>query len=315
MTRPTLSIGLCTYNRADFLPEVLAALKAQTLEPSLYELVVIDNNSKDETRRVVQQFAEANPQLRVRYFFEEKQGISHARNRAYLEANSDYVAYIDDDELAQPDWLESYHNATREHPGIAIYAGRIRIFYPGEKPDWASDYVEKWYGQYDFGPVPVEITEETIAQGQAALPNAGNMAVRVEFLKRIGGFDANLGRKGNQMLGGEETRIALTALEQGERMLYYPASLIDHVIFPERLSLEFLKEKHFMQGRSYSKLYRAELVRRGLPRLLAGKIVYWSRLLPGIFNRQHHTQLKTKLQFTFERGLMAGLLARGPHHA
>jgi len=311
MSRPFLSVGLCTYNRADFLPRVLETLRQQTLDPALFEILVIDNNSTDNTHEVVQQFAENNPHLNVRYCLETSQGVSYARNRSYQEAHGEYVVYFDDDELAEPDWIEGYHRFISQHPGAAIYAGRIVITYLEGTPAWNSEYVEGWYGKYDFGAQPVEITEETVANRQAALPNAGNMAARVDFLKAIGGFDVTLGRKGNQMLGGEETQIALKALEQGERMVYNPSSTIAHVVFPARLSIDFLKEKHFMQGRTYFRLHKEEIVRKGMLRLLAGKAAYCLRLLSGMINPSRQKQLEACLRLTFEQGILSGVFKEG----
>lgn len=311
MSFPFLSVGLCTYNRADFLPRVLETLRQQTLDPALFEILVIDNNSTDDTREVVQQFADSNPQLNMRYCLETNQGVSYARNRSYQEAQGEYVVYFDDDELAEPDWLAGYHRFISRNPGAAIYAGRIVIAYLDGAPDWNSEYVEGWYGKYDFGAQAIEITEDAVAARRVALPNAGNMAARVDFLKVCGGFDITLGRKGNQMLGGEETQIALKAFEQGERMVYNPSSTIAHVVFPARLSIDFLKEKHFMQGRTYFRLHKEEIVRKGLLRLLAGKTAYCLRLLSGMITPSRQRQLEACLRLTFEQGILSCVFKEG----
>jgi len=90
-----ISVIVCTYNRAELLRELLPTLCEQTVAFTQYEVIVIDNGSTDHTKTVAAVFAARYPQ--VRYCYEPRQGLSHARNRGWQEAKGDYVAYIDDD--------------------------------------------------------------------------------------------------------------------------------------------------------------------------------------------------------------------------
>ncbi len=98
-----LSIVVCTYNRAESLLDTIDSLVRQRLAPgSSFEVVVIDNNSKDGTRAAVESFKKSP--WPVRYFFEAQQGLGYARNRGLREAQGDFILFIDDDAMAEETW-------------------------------------------------------------------------------------------------------------------------------------------------------------------------------------------------------------------
>jgi len=299
---PALSVGICTYNRADMLRDVLETFAQQTLDPSLFEILVIDNHSTDHTKDAVSAFAQAHPQLTVRYIYEAKQGVSHARNTAYLSAHSPYVVYIDDDELADAQLLEAYYNAVTQAPQYGVFAGKILIQQPKNRPAWFSEYIENWFGRYDFGSKPLEITLNDVAQKLIALPNCGNMAIQVALLKDVGGFDPELGRKQDQMLGGEETQVCTEALKRGYRMRYEPGAVIEHIILPERLTAEHMRERHFQAGKSYIRMRRARQELKPPVRYILGELSYLVRLSLGLLTPNTARRFETQLQITFEMG-------------
>lgn len=103
-----VSVIVCTYNRCQSLAATLGALAAQRLNPSRWELLVVDNNSLDATAPTVQAFQQQHPQLRCHYLFEAKQGLSHARNRGIACARSGLILFTDDDVMPEPDWIERF---------------------------------------------------------------------------------------------------------------------------------------------------------------------------------------------------------------
>ena len=105
---PKLSVIIATYNRAEPLRRTLRSLAAQTLDKSLWELVVVDNNSGDSTPAIIDTFAAEHPEVHLRRFVEKRQGVSHARNRAFTESVAPIIVSIDDDEEAFPNFLEVY---------------------------------------------------------------------------------------------------------------------------------------------------------------------------------------------------------------
>src|SRR5712671_6825521 len=100
-----ISVIIATHNRADLLAIALKSLARQTIPPAEYEVIVVDNASSDQTPAVVRQMSPAMPQ--VRYVFEERLGLSWARNAGLEAARAPYVAYLDDDAKAEPEWLEA----------------------------------------------------------------------------------------------------------------------------------------------------------------------------------------------------------------
>src|ERR1700690_361651 len=104
-----LSVVICTYNRSESLANTLRSLSVQLLPDTLqWEVLVLDNNSRDKTRAVVEEFCREFPG-RFRYVLEARQGKSHALNSGIREACGDIVAFTDDDVLLEPSWL---HNLT-----------------------------------------------------------------------------------------------------------------------------------------------------------------------------------------------------------
>ena len=113
-----LSIIVCTYNRESLLPLCLQSLTDQAIDKRLYEVIVVNNNSTDGTQEVAESFAEMSKNLRV--VLERRQGLSHARNRGWMEAQGKFVAYIDDDAIAWPDWIYSILDFIKRHPDSGI---------------------------------------------------------------------------------------------------------------------------------------------------------------------------------------------------
>src|SRR5712691_696604 len=102
-----ISLILCTHNRCESLARGLNSAAALTLPDSVpWEVLVVDNNSNDQTRKVVEEFCHQNPG-RFRYLFEPQPGLSYARNAGIREARGDIIAFMDDDVIVEPTWLQN----------------------------------------------------------------------------------------------------------------------------------------------------------------------------------------------------------------
>jgi len=150
-----VSVVVCTYNRCASLRDTLRALKGQRVDGELsFEVVVVDNNSTDETRQTVD---EARRQTRwpVRYVFEQKQGLSHARNVGIREAKSDLVMFTDDDVVPDERWVDTIVRAFESHEADCV-GGRILPIWSREPANWLTspDY---WavLALLDHGPKPI----------------------------------------------------------------------------------------------------------------------------------------------------------------
>lgn len=258
----TLSLIIATYNGAKKLPTTLESLKHQRLERSLWEVVVVNNNSADNTAEVVVQFASENPDIALRLVDEHKQGLSHARNRGIDEAKGDYLVIIDDDEIASPELLLQYHDFFDTHPHVVAAGGRITPHYPTGKPKWLCSLTERPIaGTLNLGKAICRFPDGKYFGG-------GNMALRRSAIDHYGMFDPNLGRRGNLLLGGEEKELYMRFHSAGESIYYLPKAEILHVIGPEKLTKEYFSALCYRIGQS-------ERIRT----LSAGKKAYRKRMV------------------------------------
>ena len=155
-----VTVVLCTYNRCQILARALSSLARSTV-PQLvrWEVVVVDNNSSDQTRKVVAGFCEQQPD-RFRYLFETQPGLSCARNAGIREARGSIIVFTDDDVTVDPMWLGNL-TAALSAPQWAGVGGRVFPEWECSPPQWLT--ADQWYTlgplpNFDFGPVACELT-------------------------------------------------------------------------------------------------------------------------------------------------------------
>lgn len=238
-----LTVILPTYNRGELLISTLDSLVAQDLERSLWEVVVVNNNSTDRTLELLQSYTEAHgDQLNIRVVTEIAQGLSHARNRGIREAQGDIFVFIDDDELINREFLSNYYNFFDSHPGVAVAGGRIVAHFEHQKPCWVTKYTEMTIaGVLNYGDQVREFTG-------SARPNGGNMAIRRQAIDHYGAYDVNLGRTGNSLLGGEERELVNRFRKGSERIFYVPDAIVYHCVPEQRWSIDYLRKVSYMIG-------------------------------------------------------------------
>lgn len=252
-----ISVIVCTYNRVELLEGALQSLCEQTLKPSEYEVIVVDNNSNDGTAPVVADFCRRYGNLH--YCFERQQGLSHARNRGWREARGKYVAYIDDDCRAPADWLA----VAREVIGQlspAVLGGPYFPFYVTPRPAWFKD----GYGSSYKG-------EEAKPLAQNEYLSGGNVFFRRSLLEGLDGFDACFGMCGDSLGYGEETVMQrrIRASRPDELIYYDPKLYVYHLVSPEKMSLRWVARRRFVDGRySYLVFLRDTTERASQARLL-----------------------------------------------
>src|SRR6266511_1998288 len=156
-----VSVAICTWNRARLLDLTLAELRRLRVPEGVeWELLVVNNNSPDDTAAVVARHA---PHLPLRALTELRQGLSHARNAAVTAARGDLVLFTDDDVLVDPEWLAGYVAAARRWPDAAYFGGLIAPFYERRPPAWVEANLGCLFGMLvlrDFGPHPAPSAEE-----------------------------------------------------------------------------------------------------------------------------------------------------------
>jgi len=224
---------VCTYNRCESLRETVASLTAQRLGEGLtLEIVVIDNNSTDHTPRIVQE-AEKASRWPIRYVPEPVQGVAHARNRALESARGEYIAFVDDDALAEPTWAEAIARCFHD-TGADLVGGKVEPLWLTERPGWLSDELMGPIMAVDFGP-----QRKRCAGGETFLTT--NCALRRAGIGRYGGFDASLGRRGRRWIGGEDVELCRRWLARGAHVVYEPAAVVKHKVEAARVTPEFYR--------------------------------------------------------------------------
>jgi glucosyl-dolichyl phosphate glucuronosyltransferase len=233
-----LSVIVCTYNRCDLLAGCLASLQGQTLPPARFEVLVVDNNSRDRTRAVVTHYQAILPNLR--YVPEPAQGLSHARNRGAAEARGTYLVYVDDDTRLPPSYLSSVLT-TLERDRPDLLGGPVYPFYTDAKPRWFKDRYEiRKYAR---------LSGFSTTCGVSGM----NFVIRTDVLRRLGGFDPSLGMRGTEQGFGEERKVletyrARTPID-AQRVYYDLDCMVLHHVPRHKMRVRYMLGRAFRGGR------------------------------------------------------------------
>jgi glycosyltransferase involved in cell wall biosynthesis len=227
-----VTVILCTYNRCHSLATALESVAASQLPDSIsWEVLVVDNNSKDKTHEVVEELGQRYPG-RFRYLFEPQQGKSYALNTGIREARGEILAFMDDDVMVDAKWLQCLTAVFQKEEWAGV-GGRIlpeRTFTP---PAWLSlegKYALAPLAMFDLGPQPGELVEA---------PFGTNMAFRKEVFEKVGGFRTDLGPRPGSETRSEDTEFGFRALGAGQRLRYEPSAIVYHSLPAHRLRKEY----------------------------------------------------------------------------
>lgn len=238
---PSISVVLCTHNRAAYLEKALRSLAAQTLPRSAWEAIVVDNRSTDATREVATRFM---AEMDLRYVHEPVLGLSYARNTGWRAARAPLVAYLDDDAVAVPDWLEHILEAfTTVTPRPGCVGGRVDPIWEAPRPQWLSDQVLSSLTAVDWTATPHSIPDLS----QEWLVGA-NLAVPRDVLERLGGFTDGLDRAGKSLLSSGDVFLQKQVQRLGLTCYYHPAMAVGHHVPAARLRKPWFRKRYYWQG-------------------------------------------------------------------
>lgn len=239
-----ITATISTYNRERYLPQVLASLKRQTLDKSLFEIVIVNNNSPGNTEEISKQFISENDDLKVTYHLETNQGLSFGRNRGIAEASGDYITFIDDDAFLADNYLEKIYNYFKQDSSIAAIGSKILLHYEDLIPDWENKYLNSLLGFFNIG-------DEEKKFPKNDYPRGSNMSFRMDVFEKVGDFNTELGRKGNNLAGSEEKDIFLRIYRHADlSVIYVPDAIVYHCVPIERTTSEFIKKQAIGTGKS-----------------------------------------------------------------
>lgn len=234
---------VCTFNRSDLLKIALQSIAASEMPSGMaWEILVVDNNSSDGTRAVVEDFSCRHPG-RFRYVFEPRPGKSNALNTAIAVAGGDILAFVDDDVTVHPQWLCSLTTPLMNGPWVGA-GGRVLPQWTSAVPRWLDP--ESWMV---VGPL-VQFDRGLEAGPLHETPVGTNMAFRKSLFERYGGFRVDLGPCPGTEIRNEDSEFARRLLRGGEPLYYAPAAIVNHPTAKDRLTTDYFLAWWYGKGRS-----------------------------------------------------------------
>jgi glycosyltransferase involved in cell wall biosynthesis len=257
---PIVSVVLCTYNRSHLLAAALDALLRQVPDTPPYEAIVVDNNSTDATRQVVEPFTVSGI---VRYVFEPRQGLSHARNHGVSIARVDLVAFTDDDVRVTSTWIRSIVQAFAENPHVDMVGGKVEPIWEDAPPPWLRESGDAPLALADFGEEAFRLSSD-----RAVCLIGANVAMRRRLFERAGNFSPDVQRVRDGIGSTEDYEFQRRALAVGASAMYDPRIVVRAPIPQERLMKRYHRAWHSGHGRFYALMRDPSFERSRLGTLL-----------------------------------------------
>lgn len=235
-----ITVAIPTYNRAAFLRQTLAGIVAQQFPREHFEVLVIDNNSTDDTAAVVAEFAQATPA--PRYLRETQQGLDYARNRAIAEARGEIIVFGDDDILVQPDWLAQLAVpllADADARQIGAVGGEVIPVFPHGLPDWVREWHAPLAFRPDMGPLDPR-----------HCPMGANMAFPRWIFDQLGPFHTALDRAAGNYFSGGDSEMIRRVRATGYQVWFSPRAAVKHQMPANRTTFRYATRHAFDSARS-----------------------------------------------------------------
>lgn len=238
------SVIFCTYNREKYIYNAMKSIAEQDFPKQGYEIVLVNNNSTDNTKQICEQFQADYPSVVFRYFDETNQGLSYARNRGVKESKGEILVFVDDDATVSDNYLPSIDTFFAGHPDVSACGGPIIPVYEADKPKWLSHYTEQLIG----GALYEGDKVKPFRNGK--FPGGGNSAFRKGVFEKYGLFNVELGRKGTGLIGAEEKDLYDRLTKGNEQFYYLPEMILYHYIPEKKLTESHFRELTYSIGKS-----------------------------------------------------------------
>jgi glycosyltransferase involved in cell wall biosynthesis len=242
-SKTVLTIAICTYNHKELAVRALRSALEQVPPGISVEILVVDNNSNDGTKRACEDVLSGGA-ASARVVVEENVGLSHARNRAYLDASGEYVAYIDDDAYLGDEWVDrALSIIDKLRPDV--FGGSILPFYDDDKPKWVTD---------DIATRRLAVEAREMVFGETL--SGSNMVFRGALLRTSGGFLPDYGMSGAKVNVGEETELQmrLWASDAASRWYFDPALAVYHLFATSKTHPRYRLRRSYAEGKAYAML-------------------------------------------------------------
>jgi glucosyl-dolichyl phosphate glucuronosyltransferase len=271
-----LSIVICTYNRINLLNLAIKSLCSQTCSREIFEVIIVDNEERPNTeiKTLVNNVRDI---INISYIHEWQTGLSIARNRGGMQAEGNYVGYMDDDSKAATDYVQKAVEIIELY-GPDFFGGPYYPYYTNVKPEWFKD-------EYETG----RSANRTKYLNNSEFLSGTNMIFKKSLLESLKWFDNSFGMKGNDMAFGEDTAFQAKAWKSIENLkVYYSTDLIVfHLVRSNKLKLTYRFLKKYNIGKSQAYIWIEEeqirnIVRNGPIVLLKTIVLMLIKGLPGI---------------------------------
>lgn len=281
-----LTVAFCTYNRANRIPELVAALRSQKC-PIPFDILAVDNNSCDNTSQVLHDSSLQDGPV-LHYVKETMQGIPFARNRALeecLKLGSDFMLFMDDDELPAEGLLGAAVDAL-DGDGAECAGGRVEVvFKPNERPRWLTDDLLGFLAEIDYGKNAFWITDSSTPLWTA------NIAYRMDIFKNDPAlrFDTRYNRQGHGIGGGEDAILFKEMVSRHMKIRYQPDMVVEHHVENWRLKRRYFLQLHFIAGRKHGQFQTDNYSRTflGIPPFMFGQAMnHWIKTATMILGRR-----------------------------
>ena len=241
---PEVSVVVATYNRCEVLRGTLESLMNQDRSACEYEVIVVDNNSTDQTRRMIEDLRNAAGYRNLLYSFESNQGVSHARNNGISIARGGIIAFTDDDIRPTRNWISSILKAFKEFPEADCIGGKV-LPNPGTKfPSWLTNEYWTPLALLDLGDGSKQLDVRTGAGLVAA-----NLVVRASVFGEVGLFRSELQRLKDSIGSLEDHEFQLRLSDAKKCLMYIPELVVYAHVLEERLSKAY--HRRWFHGHGY----------------------------------------------------------------
>src|SRR5882724_10703311 len=229
---PDVSVVIPTYNRASILPVTLTSILNQDARDVTYEVILVDNNSTDNTAEIAKSFIE-NSDGKLRYVFEAKQGVSFARNAAIEKTTAPIIAFFDDDVQVASNWVATIKQTLDKHQDVSCIGGKVLPKWQNNPPTWLTR--EHWapLALQDYG-------EESILVNfkRPLCLISANLAVRRIVFDEIGLFKPELQRVRDGIGSMEDMELLMRLWRAQINTKYIPELIAETTVPPDRLTRE-----------------------------------------------------------------------------
>jgi hypothetical protein len=252
---PSVTVVIPTRNRAASLEALLRSLAAVGLAGPSFEVVVVNNNSTDQTDQVARHYVNRGG-LRVRYVCETEPGLHAGRHRGADEAAGSVLAYLDDDTIVDSAWLRGAEPILAGEADAVV--SRILPSWESPPPAWLLELASSGV----YGPLTLLDLGAERVDVDPMLVWGASFFIRADLVSTLGGFHPDsMPRELLRFRGDGESGLMRKFQAAGLRAVYEPESIVHHCVPPERMTVEYLRERYFRQGisDSYTSLREAAL--------------------------------------------------------